>query len=255
LPGVFEGSLAKLERAKEHIDELARDIVAYFARNAAYVTFEIAGEYADTGASEMGSFTFRKREEIPFRWAAILGDALHNLRSSLDVAVCEAYILSNGDLKGIAYVYYPFCKAKNELGVTIRKRRLHRLRRPFLDIIEATAPYSGGNDGLRAIHDLNIYDEHQALVPTLSIVALDWPVEIKSGSQKFVAGIVKDGQRLILFPRAFCPLPLGSKIRSDFSIVFGDVPAFGGREIVHQLRACHQGVEGIISLFRARAMD
>ena len=58
-----------------------------------------------------------------------------------------------------------------------------------------------GNDGLWAIHDLDNMDKHRAPVPTVSIVSIDWPVKIQSGSQQFKSGVMKDGQRLNHFSK------------------------------------------------------
>ncbi|MCK9918687.1 hypothetical protein MXD81_57145, partial [Microbacteriaceae bacterium K1510] len=138
-----------------------------------------------------------------------------------------------------------------DLTRTIKERRLKHIGSAFLKVIERTAPYHGGNDGLRAIHDLNILDKHQALVPTISIVSVDWPVKIAQGSQQFVTGLTKDGQRLIVFPRAFCPLLPGSRIKANFSIIFGDVGIFRSTDVVKQLEACIVSVEAILKEFQA----
>jgi hypothetical protein len=134
----------------------------------------------------------------------------------------------------------------------MRSRRLSGIGRDFHDAIEKTAPYKGGNEGLRAIHDLDLLDKHQALVPTIAIVSLPWPVPIHEGPQNFTTTIAKDGQRLILFPRAFCQLPSGSKMHADFSILF-DVGIFKHRDVIKQLNACVASVEFILSLFRETA--
>src|SRR4051812_20680507 len=69
----------KIERAKEHINALAGEIAA----------FHQSSPYAIVGGDEQGTGDWVLRAQItnrpPLRWGAIAGDAIHNLRASLDV--------------------------------------------------------------------------------------------------------------------------------------------------------------------------
>lgn len=250
----FEAASIKLERAKRHLQELRSEVDGFFKRGGAYVAFEVAPEYGQAVGTEIGAFVYREQEGVPVMWAAIIGDVIHNIRSSLDLMASDIHRITGGDAKDTPYVHYPFCKEKTALSDMIKSRRLNRAGRDFLDIIEQTAPYKGGNDGLRAIHDLDLLDKHQALVPTIAVVALDWPVEIKEGPQQFVTGVKEDGQRLIIFPSAFAKgLPIDTRINADFSIVFGEVGPFRACDVPKQLAACIASVEVILSLFQAVA--
>ncbi|MEI9914900.1 MAG: hypothetical protein WDN29_02785 [Methylovirgula sp.] len=248
----FDAARIKIERSKHHLRELQSEIDAYFQRDGAAVVFEIAQEM-NTGFGATGAFTYREKEPIPHGWSAIIGDVLHNLRSSLDLAACDIHRITGGRPKDISAVHYPFCKDKSDLARTIKERRLGHIGPEFTEAIRMTAPYKGGNEGLRAIHDLNILDKHQALVPTVNVVSMDWPVPIREGSQKFVTGNLKDGFRIMLFPRAYCKAPLGSKIKADISIIFGNVGTFKFVPIVKQLERCIGSVEGILGLFQSIA--
>jgi hypothetical protein len=247
----FEASQIKIDRAKRHLQELTAEISSFFERGAVSVVIEQASEYASV-PGEMWAFTYRETEPIPATWSAIIGDVLHNLRTSLDLIASDVHRITGGKAKDTKHVHYPFCETKSDLPEMIRLRRLSGIGRDFRDAIEKTAPYKGGNEGLRAIHDLDLLDKHQALVPTIAIVSLPWPVPIHEGPQNFTAANAKDGQRLILFPRAFCQLPSGSKMQADFSILF-DVGIFKHRDVIKQLNACLTSVEVILGLFRETA--
>jgi hypothetical protein len=251
----FEAAEIKIERATRHLQGLQAEIEGFFRRGGVYVAFEIADEYKKDTFGAIGSFTYREKEPIPTQWSAIIGDILHNLRASLDLVACDLHRLSSGRANELSGVYYPFCKTKDDLPQKIRDRRLGHIAKEFRDIIEQTRPYKDGNPGLRAVHDLNIIDKHQTIVPTIAVVSIDWPVMIKEGPKQFTTGVQTDGQRLMIFPQLFCQLPLGSKIKADFSIVFGDVPVFRGAEVVKQLRACLESIEVIVGLFKAAAGD
>lgn len=246
----FESAQIKIDRAKKHLQQLRSEIDGFFQRGGVYVAFEIAEEYSRATGDETGSFTYREREPIPNIWAAIIGDTIHNLRSSLDLMATDVHRLTNGNRKDTNSVHYPFCKDKSELKEMIKSRRLNHVGEDFLNVIEQTAPYKGGNDGLRAIHVLDVLDKHQALVPTIAVVTMDWPIEIKKGPQQFATCVARDGQRLMVFPSAFGKLPVGSRIKADFLIVFGEVGVFKGSDVAKQLDACIASIEVILSLFR-----
>jgi hypothetical protein len=224
---------------------------AFFRRGGAYIAFEVGDEFGLIGRGQTGTFTYRERESIPLEWSAIIGDVLHNLRSALDLIACDLHRITGGNPKEISGVYYPFCKDRTELPQMIRQRRLGHIGKEFRSIIEQTSPYKGGNDGLRAIHDLDILDKHQALVPTIAVVSIDWPVPIQNENQQFTTSISKNGQRLMMFPISFCPLPIGTRIKAEFSVVFGAVGVFIGRDVVKQLGACVASVEVILTLFKS----
>jgi hypothetical protein len=248
----FQSAEIKIERAKWHLQDLNTKIDQFVRRGGAGVVYEIAKEFGVINGAETGAFTYREREPIPSEWSAIIGDILHNLRSSLDLIACDLHRITGGPPNEIRKIYYPFCARREDLPDTIRHRCLEQIGKEFLEIIEQTAPYRGGNDGLRALHDLNILDKHQVIVPTIAVVAIDWPVPITGGDQKFVTRVT-NGQRLIMFAAPLFPYPEGSHIKAEFSIVFGDVDVFRGGDVVKQLQACLESIEVILRLFEVAA--
>ena len=247
----FEPARIKLDRADHHIADLTTKIGDYFKGNNAYVTFELADEFTKATGTEICAFVYRQKAPVPAMWSGIIGDAIHNMRSALDLVASDLHRVTGGKPKDAAYVHYPFCKDKDSLTEMIRSRRLSHIDREFSRLIEETAPYKGGNEGLRAVHDLDLLDKHQSLVPTISVVSLDWPVPVTDGSA-FTTGISKDGQRLIVLPRAFAGnLKLGTRIKADFSIVFGDVGVLSGCDVIRQLQACIATITVITDRFSA----
>ncbi|MBA9065651.1 hypothetical protein GGQ91_005073 [Methylobacterium fujisawaense] len=246
----FDGARIKIERAKHHLQSFEAEVAGYFERGGAQVVFEMADEYTEAVGAPMGAFVYRESEPRPDMWSAMVGDIVHNLRASLDLMATDLHRISGGDPKHSKKVHYPFCNDRSELNATISARKLNRIDPAFREIIDATAPFKGGNDGLYAVHQLDILDKHQTLVPTLSIVQMDWPVPIVEGDQKFGTCVAMDGQRLMLFPPGLCPLPIGSRIPADVTVVFDDVDVFRGIEIVPQLAACIRSVEHILNLFK-----
>lgn len=91
-----------------------------------------------------------------------LGDAIHNLRTALDLLAGDIVRL-NG--KSAADVYFPFCENADFLDQMIKRRKFHRASPEAVDLLKSMAPYKGGNTLLRALHDLDVMDKHQLIVP------------------------------------------------------------------------------------------
>lgn len=105
--------------------------------------------------------------ELPEDTPLLLGDAIHNLRTSLDLLACDLVRANNNDPKN---VYFPFCEQGDDLEKMIKRRNINRCAPDVIELIRSMKPYKGGNDALRAIHDLDIADKHQLLIPTLMAV-------------------------------------------------------------------------------------
>ncbi len=251
----FNAAQIKIDRAQHHLADLGTKVDAFFAEGNAYVAVELAQEFSVATGAPTAAYTYRQKAEVPEEWSAVIGDVIHNARSSLDLVACDLHRLKGGRPAHISEVYYPFCSSKQGLSEMIKKRRLSHIGQEFIDIIKKTAPYKGGNEGLRAIHDLDIMDKHKALIPAIATASLDWPVKVVDAPQRFVTGIFKDGQRLVVYPPNVFDRPLGTRIPVDFSIVFGEVGVFQGVDIRKQLTACLASIQVILDLFRLAAMD
>ena len=105
------------------------------------------------------------RKPVPIKFSALIGDFIHNLRTALDLLVCDLVTI-NG--KSTKEVYFPFCASPAELPRMIRDRKIYRAGPDIVAYIESLKPYTGGNIALRAIHDLDVTDKHHALLPVIS---------------------------------------------------------------------------------------
>lgn len=75
------GSRIKVERAKKHIGDLDPKVLAFLVRRP-YKT--VSEDDPETGDQV---WYIKIAETPPIQWGAIVGDVIHNLRSSLDVLV------------------------------------------------------------------------------------------------------------------------------------------------------------------------
>ena len=108
--------------------------------------------------------------------ALIIGDALHNLRSSLDILYYRIFDELTG--KANLHTHFPIRNEREELvssingGLKEKKladdRAAIALRNFIVDVVK---PYEAGNWPLWALHDMNITDKHQLLIPVFKIMA------------------------------------------------------------------------------------
>ena len=98
---LFKGPKLKVQRAKKHISDLHNEIAAYMRRKPYRIVVE-----QDTEPQRC-VLVIRVREEVPDNLATIIGDAVHNLRTALDILACELVRINSGDPEG---VYFPFCR-------------------------------------------------------------------------------------------------------------------------------------------------
>jgi hypothetical protein len=146
---------SKVKRAEQHIQDLGRAI----------------GAFLDSKPYGTAAKTYQKPrrvvyyvsgvKEIPATISLMVGDAIHNLRSALDHLVYQL-VLANLEtpsrdtsfpIYDSASKYKAHCQAK-----------IKGISRTAEKLIDAAAPYRGGNDDLWVLHQLNNIDKHRLLV-------------------------------------------------------------------------------------------
>lgn len=239
----FENSNLKLARARYHIAEFEKEIIDFLNREPFCAVIEY-----DHSPSKL-CLTYRVRESVPKVFSAMIGDVIHNLRASLDLLACELVRLNGEDDKN---VYFPFCDNEAGLDDMIKNRNIDRAAPHAVDLLRSLKPYKGGNDALRAIHDLDIMDKHKALIPMGDCASFDGlPPEISihiDNRQSF--GPVEDGFSPFYFPAA-PTLGLGQKIPATFILTFAPLGPLGLGEIIPTLHNLAELVAGIIESFEA----
>jgi hypothetical protein len=158
-PSRFLGSKLKIGRAKSHIQNLQTAIEAFNASHPYQLTHEI-----DPNTGE-NVYRIRVDKDIPDNWSALIGDAVHNLRTVLDYLVCD---LVRGDVDVDAW----------DKGFPI-KERAKRFNSGAVSKIRGVGPKAERlilrlkacerwNMPMWCLHWLDIVDKHNAIVPTTS---------------------------------------------------------------------------------------
>ena len=242
---LFHSPKLKVERAKRHISDLQSEIDAFLERDPYRLVFE------DDTEARKRNLVIRVRENIPCYYATIIGDAVHNLRSALDLLACDLVRLNGGDTSN---VYFPFAKTREGLEPEI-KRKMKGASPDVLDIIRALKPYPGGNDLLRGLHDLDIADKHVLLIPTSSLVGLP-PFGISMGGsglnifENMRISPLVDGSKAISLP-IDTHINVDGDIKGSFEITIGEGQPFEREPVIATLYQLTNLVERIIQTFEA----
>jgi hypothetical protein len=230
----FEASKLKLERAAEHLREFDREAIAYLNSKPCTIVVEPfpGGLYEHMGTQ---SWNARIRNPMPTKFSVLIGDFVHNLRTALDLLVCDLVTIGG---KSAKQVYFPFCATAAELPHMIRERKIHRAGPDVVALIESMKPYVGGNVTLRVIHDLDVTDKHRALLPVLSGVSLPlgklFGTKLPDAVGNWQSLIDHDGQ-MIVGTADYLRIPLGTELPARFFLALDFGPGIGFRPVIEGL--------------------
>jgi hypothetical protein len=158
----FHGSRKKIERAAKHISDLNKWITG-----GDFYTLSVN---QDTERRNWLTLFF-DAEALPAEDAAVMiGDALHNLRSALDILWHDIIIECGGRVS--KYSRFPIRDTADELKAPLnnllKEKQIEGEVHNFL--LNDVKPYQTGNYNIWALDDLNIRDKHQLLIPVLKIM-------------------------------------------------------------------------------------
>jgi hypothetical protein len=163
----FPESHKKIERAYKHIRDLDL-MVGAFGESDFY---SIAIDYDPRQRINHLRFMI-DTSNFKSDAAVITGDALHNLRSALDILY---YQMVPTKLR-TNWTRFPICDTREELesrwlNSAIKQKQIGSKLGGF--IINTVKPYAAGNPLLWALDDLNVIDKHQLLIPALQSMLFD----------------------------------------------------------------------------------
>jgi len=230
------GIRAKIERAEKHILDL----------NLAIESFLKSDPYRAVGYDDLESgervVKFRIVDQPPPPLLAILGDAIHCLRSSLDHLACQLVDAVGGKITN--ETAFPIAHSVEEFESARNLGKIKGADPCTIDLIKKIEPYKGGKgDIFWRLHMLDITDKHRLLITTaaqMSKMVITGVVSLQSiASNRLFArgeparGPLKDGQTLISVSRAD-RTPQYEDPQFSFYIVFGE-RFFEGQPLVPQL--------------------
>jgi hypothetical protein len=157
----YDSVLAKYNWAQEHIENFHTAVDLFRRENP-----HTLGRELD---STTGEFVYKVKTvpDIPERLRFMLGDALHNLRSTLDHAAHA--VVEAGSSQPNSHTYFPvFDDAK--AYISMLQSRVPGLRQQCYEVFNRIQPYKGGwGHWIWQLHRLDIIDKHRLLL-TISTV-------------------------------------------------------------------------------------
>lgn len=241
-----------MDRALEHVKQLD----TWYDEWIKTEPYALAREYNSEGGAKRLYFTITN--PVPLTCGVILGDIIHNARSALDHLAGAVAVKNGRTTKG---VYFPVAPSAADLPRMI-KDKLGKCPKPFRDFVAGHKPHKGGNDALYALHQLDILDKHQVIVP--SGVGADIRIWADNGFYGAIdfsktteavkvprpkdRPFIEDGETIVEFGPAF-HLPDKTKVEARVSpaVVFGGETPVAGRELKTALQEMMEAAEAVIA--------
>ena len=151
----LSGIRAKIERAKCHVRDLESRILA-FRETDPYALF--GDDDPKTGERVL---RVRVRSQPPNDFALIAGEAVYQLRSSLDHLAWQL-VEANGNAAG-KWTYFPICETAAKYKAA-SPGQVKGMSPAAISMIDAIQPYQGGCGELWKLHALSNYDKHRLLL-------------------------------------------------------------------------------------------
>ncbi len=247
----FEAPRLKIARAQRHIEELASRVADFWREKPISIVVEDHPSFAPFNVV----WTARISKPVPHDLAPIVGDAIHNLRTALDLMASDLVQLNRQSTKG---VYFPIAAAEAGLDDMIKDKNFRRAGPDAVALLKNLKPFRGGNEAIRALHDLDLKDKHQALLPIAHGANVDLSYLLANSEtakaddiaklRKWSSRIERDGQMLVIPMRSHSP-PVGTKIKAEFALTLDHEGALGRFEIVAALNELARIVEAVVGEF------
>ncbi len=226
---LFHDPWIKFRMANEHISKLQ----SILFNNALDEFIKIKYYELNEKHEKMRAFV---RDPEKAEYSGIIGDAVHNLRCCLDLAICTV-----ARAKGLddSKFYFPFSKTEDLLESNIKKAGIYKLGDHWAEFVKNMRPYKGGSDLFYEIHDMDRVDKHRSITPCYSVMGnsfvnisgnfgtMTWPVDDAK---------VVNGEIIGRFP----PIPREATrvtFIGQLKLVFPEYSAMPGRDVIPTLVA------------------
>ena len=244
----------KIDRGKKHIRDLDAEITAFLA------THPYDSIVQDDPASGEWVFLAVVREAFPAHWAAIAGDAIHNLRTSLNALW---RILVPRVWKGDFPIYPSAADFADSQG------RLQELAgRAVMNVLTPINPHKGGNDLLWDLHWHDNEEKHRALLTvTCAVPGMQYdpaaalrqiylrrtghPVPAERIARQFNQPVYPVQNNTVLFRTPINPdgPQVDLNPRFTFEIAFEEGEVTKGQPVISTLNRFANEVDGIVDDF------
>lgn len=162
---LFRDAYRKIERANKHVLDIEYRVAAFCASNA----HKLVSDFDST--TGLHKIRFERGENIPYLINLFFGDAVHNLRASLDHAWAQAILALDPSAK-IGKLHFPVADMRKgcetalddreqEHATAITTTAGQRLRETILEVIQ---PYGAVDNPFRMTSKMDNIDKHRMLL-------------------------------------------------------------------------------------------
>jgi hypothetical protein len=244
---MFEGARSKVKWADKHIEHFNGVLNAFLKTN--FYVFDI--EYYGPGDHGV---ILKLTRDAPCELPLILGDAIHNLRSALDLAYVE--LITRVGSKPTKWTTLRVWENRKKLVDSLSERVLKGAPDVIAVLADTIKAYQGGDRVLSALNSLDISDKHILLIPVFAVTAvtgLSCDVVFEGGGRFSMENCnagVQQGRilRMVNLPPGG-KFELKSKGQPTIQVQFGNGTGLEGQPIVPTLTQFSQLVAGIIQVF------
>jgi hypothetical protein len=164
-PYSLTGALLRINRAREHLRDLMRQIEAFRQEQLDAINIQLDPQTTSE------PFLIQTRETtIPLEWSILTGEICYNLRSALDYLIYELAILDSGKIS--RRTQFPIEDKRKGFAHRQKIGWLDGLNATHIAAIEILQPYSGCR-WTKLLRDLSNVDKHVRLVLKQGSFALD----------------------------------------------------------------------------------
>jgi hypothetical protein len=153
---VMDSVLLKAKWAGDHITDLDTAMEQFFDTGPYRVRTEKDSETSEYVYYFMGVSPYLR--DI----VGHVGDALHNLRSSLDHLACQLVLANRAKVE--RYTRFPIYNRSTKDPQGFFEESVKGMRPDAVNDIAAWKPYEGGNDTLWLLHKLDVLDKHREIL-------------------------------------------------------------------------------------------
>lgn len=168
MPHPLDGVWAKLDRARNHFNDLHARVVSLMVPEKDATT---AGHQYDPDRQELIA-TLPKATPVDPAFSLIVGDCLHNTRSALDHLVFQLAVLNKAGIAAANKTSFPVCLKPDEFKGIVKRKVAPFISSAALTEIEKLQPYATGNAGdsdiIWVLSQLDIIDKHRLLLVTVT---------------------------------------------------------------------------------------
>jgi hypothetical protein len=241
----IDGIRLKIERAKKHISDL--DVrIAKFCESKPYT---IAAKPHAVPQIHHTTLYVKSVQAVPPDFSLIVGDAVHNLRSSLDHLAWQLVEVGGG--KPGRDTYFPICNSGEKYASAMGKREMKSITVDAKEAIRVVQSYVSGDRTLLHIHGLDIVDKHRLVLTTIAS-SKGWGVEAPIGTLWFDNRLapLMAGQEITNLPTSTFERQRYEHFKLAVDIAFGEIQIVEGKPVLETLQHMADFVDGLVGQFK-----